>query len=107
MHIDKDYKLKIFKDDEELGDVLDLGIVNAGETEQFIYKLVNEERAYLEKIKVKIDHPEVEVIEAPEELKPFSEGRLVLEWAASVTLKEGLKVPIFITGLAQYPPPLR
>lgn len=79
--------------------VFDFGIVPAGETKQFRYWVVNDSNAHLRDLKFSIDHEEVEILEAPEELMHKAVGELVLEWSPSITLKEGLRAQIKISGI--------
>lgn len=81
-------------------DTFDLGIVPAGEVKKFTFYVVNEKSNHvLEKLKFTVKHNEVEVIEAPEKMNPNSSHVLVLQWSPSVTLEEGLKVSLAITGI--------
>jgi hypothetical protein len=96
MKIYKDYDLK-----NEV-DLLDLGIVQAGNTKQFEFWLYNDLRAYLKELQFKIEHAEVIVVEAPKEMKSHAKAKLVLSWTPSITLKEGLKARLCIMGLEIY-----
>lgn len=96
--------MKIYIDSElrqEIkNDTLDLGIVPAGEVKKFIYYVVNEKsNQVLEKLKFIVKHHEVEVIEAPEKMLANSSHSLILQWSPSITLEEGLKVTLVITGI--------
>ena len=92
--------MKIYKDKELMEEVqiLDLGIVPAGETERFTFWIRNDTNAYLKNLEFRVDHEEVEIIEAPKELTAQAIDELTLEWNPSITLKEGLKTQLRVTG---------
>lgn len=93
--------MKLFKDKDLTKEieVLDFEIVPAGKTERFRFYVLNDSGAYLKTLKFEVAHKEVKVIEAPDELAPQAEGELVLDWSPSVTLKEGLKAQLKISGI--------
>ena len=93
--------MKIFKNKNLTEEVtyLDLGIVEAGETERFIYYVTNDSVAELKNLTFAIEHREVKIIEAPKELAPKAIAELVIEWHPAVTLKEGLKARLNINGI--------
>ena len=82
----------------------DLGIVPAGEVKKFEFWVLNDSRANLRILNFIIDHPEVRVAKAPTELKPDEAGRLILEWSPSVTLKQGLRATLKISGIELWSP---
>lgn len=92
--------MKIYKDKDLISEVqtLDFGIVEAGETEIKTFWVYNDSNAYYRKMKFNIEHEEVSILEAPEELAPQAVGELKVEWKPSITLKEGLKTSLKITG---------
>lgn len=96
MKIYKDYELK-----NEV-DILDLGIVQAGDTKQFEFWAYNDLRASLKELQFKVEHHEVRIVEAPKKLASHAKGKLVLSWTPSITLKEGLKTKLCIMGLEIY-----
>jgi len=102
MKDDKGRQLLIYKDRQLTQEVtdhtLDFGIVSAGEKETFTFWVKNITYAYLRKLQFFVDHAEVEVIEAPEELKSQESARIIFEWKPSITLKEGLRAIIRVTG---------
>jgi hypothetical protein len=93
--------MKIFKNKnltEEI-EILDLGIVEAGEFASFTYYVYNETQAEIKTLFFKVDHPEVKIKEAPAELAPKAVAELIIEWHPSVTLKQGLKARLNISGI--------
>ena len=95
--------MKIYKDKkltEEIEDkTFDLGIVPAGEVKRFSFWIYNNDKSYLQLLKFSVDHQEVAVIKAPVDLKPEDVGELILEWSPSVTLKQGLKTVLRVSGV--------
>lgn len=93
--------MKLYKDKElteeiKIDDLIDFGIVPAGESKQYTIWILNDSRAYLRKLEFIIEHSEIEIIEAPTELSAQTIGELIIEWNPSITLKEGLKVSLRI-----------
>jgi hypothetical protein len=70
---------------------LDFGIVAAGETKEFVYYVSNDTKALLENIVFETIHKEIKIVSSPAVLKSGEVGKLVLAWAPSITLKEGLR----------------
>lgn len=93
--------MKIFKNKEltEEVEILDLGIVEAGNTATFTYYIYNETLAEMKNLIFKVESLEVKIISAPEELVSKAIAELVLEWHPSVTLKQGLKARLNISGI--------
>lgn len=93
--------MRIFRDKELLEEVkvLDLGIVPAGETERFTFWVSNDSNASLRNLEFVVEHAEVEVSEAPKELSPQAVDELKLVWTPSITLKEGLRAQLKVTGI--------
>jgi hypothetical protein len=92
--------MKIFKDqllENQITD-LQLGVVKAGEVATYEFYISNDSDAKLQELVFKIDHPEVQIIEACKEILPNSVGKLVIEWRPQVTLKEGLKTQVSVQG---------
>jgi len=92
--------MKIFKDKElkEEVQLLDLGIVRAGESKRYSYYLLNDSAAYLIDLVYKVIHPEVKILKAPNAIKAKEAEEIIVEWNPAVTLKEGLKTNLEITG---------
>ena len=93
--------MKIFKDKEltQEVEVLDLGIVPAGETKKYTFFVYNELKADLKELEFKIAHKEVKILSSPVLMNAESKDDLVIEWSPSITLKEGLKAALLIDGL--------
>jgi len=93
--------MKLYKNKNltEEVDVLDLGIVEAGETAFFTYYAYNETQAEMKMLLFKVDHPEVKIKTAPIELAPKAIAELIIQWSPSVTLKQGLKARLNISGI--------
>ena len=93
--------MKLYKDRElkEEIEILNLGIVEAGEVASFVYYAYNETQAEMKTLLFKVDHPEVKIKTAPIELASKAIAELVIEWSPSVTLKQGLKARLNISGI--------
>lgn len=92
--------MKIFKDqllENQITD-LQLGIVKAGDAATYEFFISNDSEAKLQELIFKIDHPEVEILEACKEILPNGIGKLVIVWRPQVTLKEGLKTQVSVQG---------
>ena len=93
--------MKLYKDKaltQEI-EILDLGTVEAGNVASYIYYAYNETQAEMKTLLFKVDHPEVKVINAPVELAPKAIAELIIQWSPSVTLKQGLKARLNISGI--------
>jgi hypothetical protein len=92
--------MKIYLDKDLTQEItlLDLGIVPAGETKQFIFYVFNDSGAHLKELEFSVEHEEVKITQAPEELIAHDSDQLILRWSPSVTLKEGLKAQLNISG---------
>jgi len=96
--------MRIFKDSsliEEIQD-LDLGIVSAGESKQFIFYVYNDSLASLINLEFSTASSEIKIIEAPKELKYKESEKLVLEYNPEVTLKQGLHAELFVKAQELY-----
>lgn len=97
--------MKIYRDKdlkEEVKDVLDLGIVPAGEVKKETYWLYNDSTALLKEISISLNHDEVKILEYPKELSAYAIGEFIVEWSPTVTLKQGLSVDLEITAKEIY-----
>ena len=106
--------MKIFRDSElkdELEEIIDLGIVDAGDIKTFEFWLLNDTPDELTKLTYelrKIDREtnkvtkeiseEAKVLSAPEGLKSHDSGSIIIEYAPLVTIELGLKVSLKING---------
>ena len=92
--------MKIFTDANMVNEIhnkeLDLGIVSAGEVKEFSFWALNETDANLKNMRFSTDHAEVEILKFPVELPPHTNGKLVLKWSPSITLKQGLRTTLRI-----------
>lgn len=75
---------------------VELGIVPAGESKTYTFFLYNEQDCQLTNIQVKVRHPEVTIVRAPQTLEAKGSGAIEVKWEASVTIKQGLHTPIEI-----------
>jgi len=93
--------MKIYTDKDLQHEVqdLNLGVVQAGEKKQFIFYVVNSINASLSNLTFTAEHSEVSIVKAPEKLKIRGKEELIIEWEPSVTLKEGLKTQLHVTGI--------
>jgi len=89
--------MKILKNNKEV-EILDLGVVSAGESKEFKFEVMNESKGYLKDLVFKVDHSEVKIKESPSELDPNEKKKLVVKWSPSVDLEEGLKVKLIVEG---------
>ena len=89
--------MKILQENKPV-EILDLGIVSAGESKQFEFQVNNDGRGYLKELVFRIDHPEIKIVEAPTLLDPNETKKLIIEWSPSIDLEEGLKVKLDIEG---------
>lgn len=92
--------MKIFTDKtlkEEI-EVLDLGIVPAGETREFTFFLLNDSDAFLQDLRFNTENPEIKITQSPLSMEARSTKPLTLSWTPSVTLKKGLKTKLSVIG---------
>jgi len=88
---DKNYKNEVSK--------IDFGIVEAGTSKEYIYYVFNDTLATLKQLQFQINHSEINIAEYPSELKPKSGKKIVFIWNPKITLREGLRTEIQISGL--------
>jgi len=93
--------MKIFSDKDLKSEVteLNLGIVEAGESKDFTFYVKNDSNAELKNLNFAIEHKEVTMLEFPKSLIKYASAELKIKWFPSVTLKEGLKAKLLISGL--------
>lgn len=77
---------------------IDLGKLKAGEKKEFTYYVFNASLHPYEELKFSVDHKEVTVLEAPEEMEEKSSAKIILEWKPSIDVKRGLKTSLKIEG---------
>jgi len=93
--------MKIYKDPtmtEEVIDILDLGIVPAGESKEYTFHIYNDDTCTLVDLEFIVEHKEVEVLNYPKMLNALALGELKIKWSPSITLKQGLKASLSISG---------
>lgn len=100
--------MKLYRDKErkEEIDVLDLGIVQAGESKRYMFYLFNDTEADVLELNFSVNSVEVKIEEAPKSLGANKVGELILEYKPSITLKAGLKATLSYTGQELYKPKL-
>jgi hypothetical protein len=93
--------MKIYKDSslQHEVQVLDLGIVEAGESRNFLFYVQNDLAAEVRELNFKVEHKEVKVLDAPNILLSKEVGELKIQWNPSITLKEGLRAQLTISGI--------
>ena len=94
--------MKLLNNDGNEITEVNLGIVKAGETEQYSYILYNDSPREVIDIQVEVVDDEVTVTEAPEKMAPDSKKELKLSWSPSLTVKKGLKSLIKVTASELY-----
>jgi len=92
--------MKIFKDSKYTQEIelLDFGILPAGESKTYVFYVLNDSNALLKDLEFIVDHNELKILEFPKELNTQTVGELTIEWSHSVTLKEVLKTQLKIKG---------
>jgi len=101
--------MKIYKNKEltqEVVDILDLDIVQAGDTKEKTYYILNDTSAKIVDLNfslvlvdaTRITNDEVFIVEAPTKLVSKEVGELIVKWDASVELEQGIKIGLNITG---------
>lgn len=93
--------MKIFKNKNltEEVTILDLGILEAGNTKAFVFYVYNETMAEMKNLVFTVESSEVKIINAPKELTSKAIAELEINWHPSVTLKQGLKTRLNISGI--------
>lgn len=101
--------MRIFSDSEltqEIVDIFDLEIVQAGDSKEKIYYVLNDTPSTFKGLEfsltvvdvTRITNDEVYIVEAPTKLVPKEVGELIIKWDASVELEQGIKIGLNITG---------
>jgi len=96
--------MKLYKDKEltEEEEVLDLGIVTAGDSKTYTYYLKNDTKQDLTDLKFSIPHSEVEILRSPEKIEAWGVAEIVIKWSPSITLKKALLTELNIKGFEIY-----
>lgn len=92
--------IRVYKDRELKNEIttLDFGIVDAGTKKEFKFFLYNDSLAELMNLKFDIKHPEIKILKMPSAIHKDSVAEFTIEWEPSITLKEGLKIQLTISG---------
>lgn len=98
--------MKIYSDIELKNEIteLDLGIVNAGESKEFIYYIHNEGIGNDIDLKFTVMDKDVSVVSQPNSIASEETKELVIKWSPSLTIKEGLTALLKIDGKTLWPP---
>lgn len=94
--------MKILNQNNQEVETIDLGMVEAGKSKEYLYILYNDKSVDVIDIKVEISNEEVDVLKFPKELKGKEEGTVKLSWVPSINIKRGLKTLIKISGKELY-----
>lgn len=84
---------------------IDFGTVAAGSNKSMTLIVQNDEDALVTEIKILVDkraQDELEILSAPETLKPFEEASVVIKYTPKIELKKGLKTIINVSGTVTY-----
>lgn len=92
--------MKIYKDSSLSSEIeiLDLGIVQAGDSKEYEFSIYNETEAELVDLSFIVDNKEVEILSYPKTLKSKEKGSLKLKYSPSVNIKQGLKASLKFRG---------
>jgi len=90
--------MKLLNSESKEVQLLDLGIVKAGELKTFTYYLLNDSIAKIIDIAILIMHNEIELVTYPKTLVANEKGEVVFNWKPSLTVKKGLKTLVTISG---------
>jgi hypothetical protein len=96
MRIYKDSQLK-----EEIKE-LDFGILEAGESKEYTFYVKNDTDAEVKKLNFSVENKEVSIVKSPEILPKKEFAELKIKWSPSVTLRQGLKAELKISGIELY-----
>jgi hypothetical protein len=93
--------MKLYKNKEltEEISILDFGILAAGESKTFSFYAKNDSDAELRNLTFSVEHKELSMIEFPKNLLKKESAELKIKWTPSVTLREGLKTKLNISGI--------
>ena len=96
--------MKLYKNKEltEEITILDLGIVEAGEVKEYTFYIKNDTDAEVKKLNFSVENKEVSIVKSPEILPKKESAELKIKWSPSITLKQGLKAELKITGIELY-----
>jgi hypothetical protein len=88
--------MKLLDSNEKEVTILDLGKVNAGESKEYTYYLLNDSDGELQNIEIKIENSEVSILSKPTVIFANQKDVVKIKWSPSLTVKKGLKTSIKI-----------
>ena len=96
--------MKLFKDAECTQEItsLDLGTVEAGFEKSYTFYVQNDQKCKLENLEFFVAHKEVSIVSAPKIINTFEVVDFVINWAPSVTIKQGLQTELQVKGYEVY-----
>ena len=101
--------MKLYKDEkltEEISSELNLGRVEVGSTQNYVYWIHNDSNAFVESIKLTLDNvvdsEEVLIVSKPETLKANEKSKIELAWTPTLKLKQGLRTQLKVSGIQVY-----
>ena len=97
--------MKLYKNanlTEEIDLILDLGIVQAGDTKEYEFYVYNETNAELINLSFSLNHNEIEVLSFPQKLQSKEGGFLKIKYSPSISIKKGLKTSLDFKGTEIY-----
>jgi len=77
---------------------IEFGAVQAGDIKDVTVYVKNDSLAELKNLKFTLDNPEISIVKAPENLKPWGIDTLIVRWNVKVDLRKGLKAKININA---------
>jgi len=90
------------KQENIIENTIDLGIVEAGKSKEYVFYLYNDMADEVIDIKLDLENPEVEVVKIPSDLGVKGKDELKIKWSPSLTTKKGLKVSFKIKATELY-----
>jgi len=93
--------MKIYSDfakTKEIKGDLDLGVVQAGETKDIIFYVLNDSEATLVDLIFSADNKEVKIISAPKILLSGQTDKLVINYTPDISIEKKLNVSLNIEG---------
>ena len=96
--------MKLFKDENLNEEVrsIEFGKIMAGKSSVCRYYILNESDAHVTNMQFTMDHPELEIVSKPVQMKPKEVCVFEVKWNALVDVKRGLKSNIGIEYDEEY-----
>lgn len=90
--------MKIYKDLEKTQEIqsINLDVLAAGETKEYIYYVYNDIDAELIDLEFTIKNSEIQVVSAPKTIKAKETAELKIAWKAAVAIKQGVHAELHI-----------